>query len=425
MKKFYYAAVLALVASAACTKTELSDTATPDVKIGYQVANYMAQTKAGETSFLTELSGLGVAAADAAFKSSAFLNADNGNGGHNFGAFYPTNPETISWNATASQWEPSRDYYWPKSPNSNIDFFSWYVYGAGIGDPVLTNTAGTTATMVWENKTIPSKADILFADVAFHQQKNSKVYKFDGVTEGVPTLFHHGLAQVKFTLKIKDGCDKKADSKNSGKYTFWEVKLSDFAIAANKIHSNGTLTLSVTDPDANDTEASITPWSSAVWTNATTPAYVATNTAWFTTDAATGAAALTTTVANAIPNDFMGNGYVAVRPQPIGDDVTLRFKMTIVTKYGTAIGSASTVNTEVIDVVAYDGTSYDTNDIYTATGIQLNKIGTNRITEWAMNHKYVYNIEIDPSTTTILYDPAVEAWAAESSASVEVPGTNS
>ena len=423
MKKFYYVAALALVASAACSNIDPVEV--PDTKIGYQVADYMTQTKAGETSFLTELSGLGVDAADASFKSSAFINADNGNGGHAFSAFFPTNPETISWNATAKQWEPSRDYYWPKSPKSNIDFFSWYVYGAGIGDPVLTNTAGTAATMVWTDKTIPSKANILFADVAFHQQKNSEVYKFDGVTEGVPTLFHHGLAQVKFTLKIKDGCDKKADSKNTGYYTFWEVKLSDFAIAANKIHSNGTLTLSVTDPDANDAAASITPWTTAAWTNATTPAYVATNSAWFTTDAATGAAALTTTVANAIPDTFMGNGYVAVRPQTIGNDVTLGFKMTIVTKYGTAIGSATPVNTEVIDVVAYDGTSYDTNNIYTATGIQLNKIGTTPITEWVMNHKYVYNIVIDPSTTTILYDPAVEAWATETSASVDVPGTNS
>ncbi|MBR3500875.1 MAG: hypothetical protein IKO04_05690 [Bacteroidales bacterium] len=420
MKKFYYVAVLALVASAACTKTELSDTATPDVKIGYQVANYMAQTKAGETSFLTELSGLGVAAANAAFKSSAFLNADNGNGGHNFGAFYPTNPETISWNTSTTEWEPSRDYYWPKSPKSNIDFFSWYVYG--VDDPILTYD-GTDATMVWEDKTIPSKADILFANVAFHQQKNSETYKLDGVTEGVPTLFHHGLAQVKFTLKIKDGCDKKADSKNSGKYTFWEVKLSDFAIAANKIHSNGTLTLSVEDPDANDTAASITSWGSAAWTNAATPAYVATNTAWFTTNAAKGTDALTTTVANAIPNDFMGDGYVAVRPQTIGNDVTLGFKMTIVTKYGTELASATTVNTEVIDVASYDGTPYDTNNIYTATGIQLNKIGASPITEWEMNHKYVYNIVIDPSTTTILYDPAVEAWAAETSVSQEVPGT--
>ena len=97
--------------------------------------------------------------------------------------------------------------------------------------------------------------------------------------------------------------------------------------------------------------------------------------------------------------------------------------MTITTKYGTELASATTVNTEVIDVASYDGTPYDTNNIYTATGIQLNKIGASPITEWEMNHKYVYNIVIDPSTTTILYDPAVEAWAAETSVSQEVPGT--
>ena len=168
--------------------------------------------------------------------------------------------------------------------------------------------------------------------------------------------------------------------------------------------------------------ASITAWGSAAWTNATTPDYVDTEAAWFTTDAATGAAALTTTAANLIPDTHMGNGYVAVRPQAIGDDVTLGFKMTITTYYGTDLASAKAAGgkTEVIDVVAYDGTTYDTG-IYTATGIQLNKLGATAITAWEMNHKYTYNLIIDPSTNVILYDPAVEEWAAESTGTVNIP----
>lgn len=424
MKKLYTILAIAAVAAVGCTKTEVVND-TPDVKIGYQVANYMTQTKAGETSFLTELSGLGVAAADASFESKAFINADDGNGGHSFDTFFE---ETIVWNATATQWEPeSKDYYWPKSPKSNIDFFSWYNYGTGVVTPTL-NYSGTSATMTWTNTPVPSKADILFADIAFHQKENNTTpaYGKDGVSEGVPTLFHHALAQVKFTAKIKENCDKKADSKNSGKYTFWEVELGDLAIAANKIHANGTLTLTGADPDASDAAASITPWTSSAWTNAATPSYVATNTAWFTTDAATGAAALTTTAANLIPDTHMGNGYVAVRPQTIGDDVTLGFKMTINTYYGTDLASAKSAgatNTEVIDVVAYDGTAYDAapNNIYTATGIQLNKLGATPITAWEMNHKYTYNLIIDPSTNIILYDPAVEAWAAESTGTANIP----
>ena len=417
MKKLNTILVIAAVAAVGCAKTEVVDT--PDVKIGYQVASYSTQTKAGETSFLTELAGLDVTS-NQAFKSKAFINADDGNGGFTFSTFYN---ESIAWDGTNTIWAPAtKDYYWPKSPRSNIDFFSWYCYG--VDDPNL-DYDGEDASMVWSNKTIPSKADILFANIAFHQKKNNAVeYGKDGVSEGVPTLFHHALAQVKFTAKIKDGCDKKVDSHAPSKYTFWEVELSNLAIAANKIHANGTLTLTGADPDDSDITPSITSWSSAVWTNASSPAYVSTGSAWFTTDAATGAAALTTTAANLIPDTHMKNGYVAVRPQAIGNDVTLGFKMTITTYYGADLASAKSAgatNTEVIDVVAYDGTAYDEapNDIYTATGIQLNKLGS--ITAWEMNHKYTYNLIIDPSTNTILYDPAVEAWAAESTGTANIP----
>ena len=408
MKKLYTILAIAAVAAVGCSKTEVANNA-PDVKIGFQVASYATQTKAGEGSLLDELSGLGIAAADAVFNSKAFINADNGAGGHNFATFFD---ESIAWNSTAKQWAPAtKDYYWPKSPKSNIDFFSWYDYENVA--PTLTYD-GTNASMVWENKAVAGKSDILFADIAFHQKQNTNpaAYGKNEVSEGVPTLFHHGLAQVKFTAKIKDDCYQIEDSKNTGNYHFWEVKLSNVAFAASKVHTNGTLTLTGADPDANDAAASITPWASAVWTNADTPAYV-TN-AWFQTAEALGTTALTETAANLIPDTYMGNGYIAVRPQTIGDDVTLGLTMTITHKYGTAIGSASTVSTETINVTAYAPT-----DPYTATGIQLNKIGS--ISAWEMNHKYTYNLIIDPSTNVILYDPAVEEWAAESTGTVNIP----
>ncbi len=407
MKKLYTILAIAAVAAVGCSKTELADT--PDVKIGFQVANYATQTKADAGGFLKELEDLGITE-NQAFKSNAYINADDGNGGHTFATFFE---ESIAWNATPKQWAPAtKDYYWPKSPKSNIDFFSWYNYG--VADPTLTYS-GTDAKMAWTNVTIPAKADILFADIAFHQVKNTTSaapYGKDGVTEGVPTLFHHALAQVKFTAKIKDDCYQIEDSKNTGNYHFWEVKLSNVAFAASKVHTNGTLTLTGADPDDSDAAASITPWTSAKWTNATSPAYV--TDAWFQTPVALGTTALTETAANLIPDTYMGNGYIAVRPQTIGDDVTLGLTMTITHKYGTAIGSASPVSTETINVTVYAPTAP-----YTATGIQLNKIGS--ISAWEMNHKYTYNIIIDPSTNTILYDPAVEAWVEEPAATANIP----
>lgn len=424
MKKIFLLAAAALVALTACTKID-DVTSTPDVKIGYQVANYMNQTKANDGSFIDELTSLGVTSGQA-FKSIAYINADNGSGGTNLRTFFANNPETISWDATNKIWAPSIDYYWPKSPNSNLDFFSWYDFENGTA-PTLTYN-GTAASLVWSNRTVAGKSDILFADVAWHQTANTTpaTYGGYGVSEGVPTLFHHALAQVRFTVKIKDNCDKKEDVRHSGNYTFWEVTLSGVKITDNTVHENGTLTLNINDPDANDKAASITAWAApTVWTNASSPAYVATGTQWFTTDVATGAAPVTTTLAYLTPATFMPDNFIAVRPQAVTDAMNLVFTVTIHTYYGTTAQFEATghtgctdLGTETFNVSAF--ATEVTTDAYTDNGLQLNKMAS-APQSWAMNTKTTYNIVIDPSTSTILFDPAVEAWSAETSVNVPVP----
>ena len=50
MKKYFIIAAAALVASAACTKTEIDfNVNDPGNKIGFEVANYTAQTKANNS----------------------------------------------------------------------------------------------------------------------------------------------------------------------------------------------------------------------------------------------------------------------------------------------------------------------------------------------------------------------------------------
>ena len=46
MKKYFFIAVAAVAAMAACTKSELDTTSAPEQKIGFEVANYSRQTKA-------------------------------------------------------------------------------------------------------------------------------------------------------------------------------------------------------------------------------------------------------------------------------------------------------------------------------------------------------------------------------------------
>lgn len=415
MKKYFTLAAAALVVLASCTKID-NVSSTPDVKIGYEVASYLTQTKAGETSFLTELSNMG--AATQAFKSSAFIHPNGGT----FGAFFNPNPETITWNATAKEWAPSKDYYWPKSPNSNIDFFSWYDFSATAAAPALTYNGSSDPTLVWANRTVDYKSDILFADIAWHQTANLETYKLDGVTKGVPTLFHHALAQVKFQAKIKDNCDKKADSKNTDMYTFFEVKLNNVALA--NVHKNGTLSLTAAYQDSKNVTAWTVP-TNEVWADATTPAYIETTTDWFTKDEATAAAALTTTLAALNADTYMPDGFIAVRPQQVADAMKLNFNISITKWYGTeaqyaADGHAGCTNLGTETFPVSDFATTDDTDAYTADGLQINKV-TGAPAYWAMNKRIIYNIIIDPTTDTILFDPAVVDWVTDTAYEIPVP----
>lgn len=429
MKKIYILAAVALVASAACTKIETPESTTPDVKIGYQVASYMSQTKANETSFISELAELGIDS-DQSFRSKAFIHAAQSDGSIAAPAAFfnaATNGiETVSWDGTNKEWAPAHTYFWPKSPKSSISFFSWYdMTGA---DPTVTYTTdGGTASLAWADRTVALKDNVLYADGAYHYKANVKPATYtalDGVSEGVPTLFRHALAKVRFTVKASQV--EKADSKNSGYKTFWKVTLSDVALSSGTIKSNGKFTVSQTSAAPNAPATVVSTWTlptDNIWTAPATQAYLTANLGnasgdIFDTNVAKGTDALTTTAVMLTGTNFMYNNYFTVMPQTVADGVTLTFKYTVETRYGNdKFDNATPVSTEVIDVkdLVAPGT------VYTATGIKLNAIGDTPITKWQMNHQYVYNIVINPETATILYDPAVEAWNAEESASVTVP----
>ena len=425
MKKIYILATVALVASAACTKIELSDSATPDVKIGYQVATYLNQTKAdthGHTSFLDELTELGISS-NQSFKSRAYIHAAQSDGTVAAPALFfnaaGDGIETVTY--ASNKWEPAHTYYWPKAAKSSLSFFSWYDF-AGATPSVTYTTDGGSASLAWTDRTVALKDNVLYADAAYHYKNNDQAsHKLDGVTEGVPTLFHHALAKVRFTVKAS--VTEKEDSKNAGYKTFWKVTLSDVALSSNAINSKGNLTLSQTSGTAANTQVTWTLPTPAIWTVAATPAYLTANLGnstgdIFDTDVARGTTALTTTAVELTGDNFMDGTYFTVLPQVVADNVTLNFKYTIETRYGNGTFDAATlVSTETVAVTELAGTEA----YYTATGIKLNAIGLTPIPNWEMNHRYVYNIIINPQTSTILYDPAVEDWADETSADVTVP----
>lgn len=417
MKKLNTILVIAAVAAVGCAKTEV--VSTPDVKIGYQVASYSTQTKADDGGFLKEMEAFSIAAADAMFKSVAFLNADDGNGGQAAPARYyaaaTDQVETIKY--ASNQWAPiGADYYWPKSPNSDLDFFSWFDLTETASTHVANATfSSSTYTLAWTaDRTIALKDNVMYADPVWRQKKNNNtpVYGKDGVTEGVPTLFHHALAQVRFQFKQKTM--SAVDSKDDTKSTFWVVKVKNLTITNNQIKKNGTLSLTA----AKDAASWTTP-ANLIWGAAASQAYWSTADLFLANAVNSTGIELTNTADTFSKDDQMADEYITVLPQQIGNDLLLNFDIEIETKFGTTAGGASGaahVSTETIHVKDFE----DGGAIVNNSGIQLNLLATIG-SYWQMNKKYTYIFNIDPATTKILYDPAVEDWATDVNQTQEIP----
>lgn len=364
MKKFFIAiAALALVASAACTKTNPEETKSE--KISFQVANYMPQTKAN-VSLVGETT---------TFRSKAYLHAV-GFENEDPQNFFGENGETITANnaTNPSEWLPSHDYYWPKSSDSYINFVSWY-------DKKSAPTTSTETKLEWAGRTIATDDNIMWADEAWRFNKNqvkpdANGYWKDAVTEGVPTLFHHALAK----LCIKAKATKVQGGTHDTDKTSWDVTLEDIKVT--NTFSTGTLTLNNADPSTASTPVAYTgtgTGNAIAWTTSGTASDITmANTSVLTTDLAVVLAEQ------------------SVLPQTLTDNAKLTFTLHIITKY--------------------NGTQYSEEKI--PVKVALNTLkgtaeGATPITAWEMNTKYTYNIIVNPETTVVKFDPAVVDWVVE------------
>ena len=350
MKKLFIAiAAVALVASASCTKVNPEEKTAE--KVTFSVANYVPATKAGEVSFLNEFA-TGVTPQ---FKCKAYM---KGVGVTGMQDFFGTN-ETITWNATAKEWAPSHTYYWPKDAASYVNFFSWY--DTGVGPDVVTN-----GTMEWNNRTIATGDNIMYAGPAWHFQKNTNAAKYglDGVTEGVPTLFNHALSQIEF---------KAYATKTSVEGLLsWTIKLADVKIG--KIFNQGTLKLASTEP------AETVLNQQGAWNG--TPAWTTTGTA---SGELTPADLTVTATTKATAQTLLANQ--SVLPQDL-TNVNITLNLDITTTY-----TEGQTNHEIIPVT-----------------IPLTDFTP---TAWELNKKYTYYIKVSPAENKVLFDPAVEsAWTA-------------
>lgn len=353
MKKYFVFLGIAALTLAACTKTEIDETAIPDQKIEFNVASYVPQTRAGEVSFLKEFED----PSEAQFKSNAFM---KGVGVNDYQNFFPIAGEIIKWNAGKKEWAPSsHDYYWPKSAESYVNFFSWYDTGVGP-------TTKENGKLEWKDREIGTGDNIMYADPAWRFQKNTKApeYGKDGVTEGIPTLFHHALAQVEFRAV--------ADKIEVENVCTWTIKLDKLDL---KVANKGTLTLSATEPTSGFNihgswgEGETAP----KWVADATKSSIMPASFNVTKTDVNDAAAKLLKMQSVLPQSLTG--------------VNLTFNLDITTTYSNGVTHHEIIPV-TIPMTGVDGFGPDA---------------------WALNTKYTYTLTIVPGVNRVLFDPAVES----------------
>lgn len=109
----------------------------------------------------------------------------------------------IAFNPTANAWKAEgATYYWPKQ--GSLTFFAW----TDNTDNPKQTLAGCakdkgitfTAYSAFDNK----NKDLLVADIAKDMDGKNNLTTHQGWKSGVPTIFHHVLSNLAFTIKTND-----------------------------------------------------------------------------------------------------------------------------------------------------------------------------------------------------------------------------
>ena len=354
MKNRFYIAMLVFAAVVAgCAKVDVVPAV--DRAVSFQVGSYAPQTKAedGPLSIIT-VDGI------TSFSSRGFLHAVGVEDvSPYYQEFFGAAGETITYNGS-NAWNPSHIYYWPKSAYSYVNFVSWH--GTNPALSYAESSEVWTATALWNKITVARTDNLLFADMAWRYNSNNDpaTYGFNNVEEGVPTLFHHALAQIRVMARA---------TKASEDGVSWTVKLTSMSVAG--VHNMGTLELTNADPGTKGTQA----WTYDVWTD------LAGESSQLGVSYGTSPLALTTTAQEIL-------GFSSVIPQSV-EGKTINLVFTVETKYGTTRTVEENVTAQV-------------------------SLADATVTSWNMNTRITYTLAINPDTGIITIIPVETNWVEES-----------
>lgn len=384
MKKYFVFLGIAALTLAACTKTEIDETAIPDQKIDFAVANYATPTRAAGDP-LTSLNDEGFTS----FKTTAKFFPEIGNVQD-----YMTGV-VVNYNANPKEWAPERDYYWPKT--GYINFYS-YVSTTGLEPTINFNDAKTEATAAYSG-TILSNSNILLADAALNQTKASKKDTYTSISgvQGVPTLFRHLLAKINFKVQVKT-TKAHANTKFVVKIVNLDATGTTPAALSNLVAPNtGTYSLTNTYATGVATNKWVPAGNAKVWTPTTATETINTLTPEMTL------AASATANDSGTPIDLIAER--TILPQTLTNAVVFSIAYQVEAYFGE---ETKPYLTEVLHysqpLTAYTPES--------------------SVTAWEVNTKYTYTITIDPVGDKITFDPAVEEWATVDSGTYQLPINN-
>ena len=210
MKKYFFLAVAAVVALAACTKNEIDQTSKAGREINFSAVAGKATKAPIESAYYPTDIPFGVYAyALAADKTWADDSAD--------GQLYMDN-ETVSYSTTADAngiYATATTYYWPLSGSLT---FVGYSPKAATGTVAYNNsTKVLSVTDFTVNSSAAAQQDLMWATTQSDCTDASTIDKGNylsasddtqSTNKGVNMIFHHALSQVKFNVKKAAGLDE-------------------------------------------------------------------------------------------------------------------------------------------------------------------------------------------------------------------------
>ena len=362
MKKNIIIALAACVALAACTKNEPKPVEV-DQQITFQAVVNKASTKAmiDGTTYDT----------DNTFGTVAYkVKGDQSE------LYIPVSEVKYYNTGSPAYWSTEAAYYWPKESGSSLTFYSYspFKYSENGTTPITVSAASTGLTFTDYSVKDHQQTDLMVADKKANQTGNTS-NAGGSWAAGVPTVFHHMLAQIvainfqtvvdasASPVVVKDYANGHDGTTNA--YVAGDKQFVVKEVSFKNFYEQGTLT-------AGDAQS------------------------WVSTGDATPSFSL---YSNPTGAKFINgkctprNTYYLVLPQDFTDEsAKLHVKYEIHT-----YTSASKHATEKMDV-----------------SVPLKNLNA----KWEMNKKYTYTLNID--LDRIYWDPKVTDWTTESTGSAEI-----